>query len=136
MVVNWIEKLLHLKAVRFLCNLFLRKTLILCGDVEKNPGPFNKSNMSTFDKVLDPFQKCLKFFLIKARSIQSNYEDLSNWLEQLDLQTVIILTETWVSEQQDTNFNISNKPFFLQFKTNRSPARWGCWSVDPLTLQC
>ena len=69
--------------------------------------------MSTFDKVLDPSQ-CLKFFLINARSIQNKYEDLSNLLEQLDSQTILILTETWVSEQQDTNFNTSNEHLFLQ----------------------
>ena len=94
--------------------MFLRKPLLLCGDVEKNPGPFNTSNLSTFNKVLDPCQKCLKFFLINARSIQNKYEDLSNLLEQLDSQTILIVTETWVSEQQDTNFNISNEHLFLQ----------------------
>ena len=62
----------------------------------------------------DPTQKCLKFFLINARSIQNNYEDLSNLIEQLDSQTILIVTETWVSEQQDTNLNISNEHLFLQ----------------------
>ena len=113
-MVSWIENILHLKAVRFLCSLVLRKTILLCGDVEKNPGPFNTSNLSTFDRVLDPSQKCLKFFLIIARSIQNNYEDLSNLLEQLDLQTILIVTETWISEQQDSNFSISKEHLFLQ----------------------
>ena len=89
----------------------LRKTLLLWGDVEENPGPFNTSNLSTFDKVLDPSQKCLKSFLINARSIQNNYEDLSNLLEQLNSQTTLLLIETWISEKQDTNFNISNEHF-------------------------
>ena len=113
-MVSWIEKILCLKAVRFLCNLVLRRTLLLCGDVEKNLGPFKTSNLSTFDKVLDPSQKCLKFFLKNALSIQNKYEDLSNLLEQLDSQTILIVTETWISEQQDTNFNISNEHLFLQ----------------------
>ena len=56
----------------------------------------------------------MKFFLINARSIQINYADLSNLLEQLDLQTIIIVTETRISVQQDTNFNISNYHLFLQ----------------------
>ena len=64
--------------------------------------------------MLDPSQKCLKFFLINARSIQKKYEDLSNLLEQLDSQTILIVTETWISEQQDTNFNISNEHLLLQ----------------------
>ena len=81
---------------------------------KKNPGPFHTSNLSTFDKVQDPSRKCLKFFLINARSIQNNYENLSNLIEQLDSQTILIVTETWVSEQQDTNLNISNEHLFLQ----------------------
>ena len=55
-MVSWIEKKFRLKTVRFLCNLVLKKTLLLCGDVEKNPGPFNTSNLLTFDKMLDPSQ--------------------------------------------------------------------------------
>ena len=65
-------------------------------------------------KVLDPSQKCLKFFLINARSIQNKYEDLSNLLEQLDSQIILRVTETWISEQQDTNSKISNEHLFLQ----------------------
>ena len=101
------------KAVRFLCNLVLRKTLLLCGDVEKNPGPFNSSKLSTFDKVLDPSQECLKFFLKNALSIQNKYEDLSNLPQQLDSQTILIVTETWISEQHDTNFKNSNEHLFF-----------------------
>ena len=102
------------KVVRFLRNFVLKKTLLLFGDVGKNPGPFRTSNLSTFDKVLDPSQKCLNFFLINARSIQNKYEDLSNLLEQLDSQTILIVTEAWICEQQDTNFNIINEHLFLQ----------------------
>ena len=82
--------------------------------IEDNPGPFNTSNLSTFDKVLDPSQKCLKIFLMNACGIQNKYADLSNLLEQLDSQTILIVTETWISEQQDTNFKISNEHLFLQ----------------------
>ena len=74
-MVSWNEKILRPKVVRFLCNLVLRKTLLLCGDVEESPGPFNTWKLSNCDKVLDPSQKCLKFFLINARSIQNKYED-------------------------------------------------------------
>ena len=35
-------------------------------------------------------------------------------IEQLDPQIVLIVTEKWVSEQQDTNFNITNEHLFLQ----------------------
>ena len=72
-------------------------------------GHFNTSKLSTFDKVLDVSQKCLNFFLINARSIQKNY-----LIQQLDSPTKLIITETWISEQQDTNLIISNDHLFLQ----------------------
>ena len=113
-MLSWNGKIWRLKDVRFLCNLVLRKTLLLCGYVEKKFEPFNTSNLSTFHKVLDPSQMYLKFFHINALSIQNKYEEFSNLLEQLDSQTKLIVTETWISEQQDTNFNISKENFFLQ----------------------
>ena len=64
--------------------------------------------------MLHPAQNCLKFFPINARSIQNKYEDLSNLLQQQDSQTILIVAETWISEQQDTNFNISNEHLFLK----------------------
>ena len=88
--------------------------LLLFGDVEKQLRPFNTLQFSTFDKVLDPSQKCLKLFLIKSRSIQKKYEDLSKLLQQIDSQTILVVTETWSSDQQDTNFNISNEHLFLR----------------------
>ena len=113
-MVNWSKNFLRPKTVRFLCNLVLRKTLLLCGYVEKNFGPFNTSNLSTFDKVLDPSPKFLKFFLMNARSIQNKNEDLSNVPQQLVSQTILIVTETGIPEQQYTKFNISNEHLFLQ----------------------
>ena len=122
--------------------MVLRKTLLLCGDVEKNPGPLNTSKLSTFDKALDPSQKCLKFCLINARSIQNKYEDLSNLLEQLDSQTILIVTEILISKQQDTNFNISNEHFFLQKARSKQTGvqregvlEFGCPDTSMLNLR-
>ena len=47
-----------------------------------------------------------------------NIEELSNLLQQLDSQTILIVTKTWTSEQQDTNFNNSIEQLF--FKKVRS----------------
>ena len=118
-MVSWSDKILLPKAVCFLSSFILRKTLLLCGDVEKNPGPFYSSKLSTSDKVLDPSQKRLKFFLINARTIQNKYEDVSDWLQQLDSQTILIVTETWISEQQDINFNVSNEHLYLQIAQSK-----------------
>ena len=81
--------------------------------------------------MLDPSQKRLKFFLINARTIQKKYEDFSNWLQQLDSQTTLIVTETWISEQQDTNFNVSNEHLYLQKAQSKQTGvqRGGCVGV-------
>ena len=127
-MVSCNKKILRPKAVRFLCSFVLRKTLILCGDVRL----FNTSKVSAFDKVLDSSQNCLKFLLIDfSRSIENKYEDLSNLLQQLDSQTILIVTETWISEQPDTNFN---EHLSLQNARSKQKGlqRGGCvgvWSV-------
>ena len=42
------------------------------------------------------------------------FGDLSNLLQQLVLQTILIVNETGIPEQQYTKFNISNEHLFLQ----------------------
>ena len=99
LLVSWREKNFHPKLFVFFAILILRRTLLLCGYVEKNPGPFNTSKLSTFDKALKPSQKSLIFFLINAHCIKNKYEELSNLLQQLDSQTILIVTNTRISEQ-------------------------------------
>ena len=63
-------------------------------------------------------QKGIKFLLFNARSIQNKYQDISNLLQQLDSETIVIVTETWMSEEQSLNINLSAEHNFL--RENRS----------------
>ena len=77
-----------------------RSFLLLCGDIEKNPGLFDASKLSTLDDAIFGAQKSIKFLLFSARSIQNKYQDLSNLLQHLDSETVVIVTDTCMSEEQ------------------------------------
>ena len=61
-------------------------------------------------------QNGIKFLLFNARSIQKKYQDISNLLQQLDLETIDIVAQTWVSEEQSLSFNLSAEHIFLHKK--------------------
>ena len=105
--------LLFIAAVRCVSLFPNRSFLLLCGDIEKNPGPFDSSKLSTLDDAIFGAQNGIKFLLFNARSIQNKYQDKSNLLQQLDSETFVIVTETWMSEEQSLNINLSAEHNFL-----------------------
>ena len=88
--------------------------LLLCGDIERNTGPFDVSKLSTLDDAIFGAQNGIKFLLFKARSIQNKYHDISNFLQQLDSETILIVIETWTNEEQSLNINLSDEHNFLK----------------------
>ena len=97
--------LLFIAAVRSVSRFPNRNFLLLCGDIE-NPGPYD-SKLSSLDDAIFGAQTGIKFLLFNARSIQNKYQDISNLLQQLDSETFVIVTETWMSEDQSWNINLS-----------------------------
>ena len=63
-------------------------------------------------------QNGIKFLHFNAHSIQNRYRDISNLLQQLDSETIVIVTETWMSEEQSLNINLSVEHNFMH--KNRS----------------
>ena len=49
--------------------------LLLCGIIEKYPGPFDASKFFTLDDALFGAQNGIKFLLFNARSIRNKYKD-------------------------------------------------------------
>ena len=92
-----------------------RSFLLLCGDIEKNSGPFDDSKLCTLDDAIFGVQNGIKFLLFNARcsSIQNKYQDISNLLRQLNSETIVFVTETWMSEEQSLNINLSAEKNFL-----------------------
>ena len=70
------------------------------------------------DDAIFGAQTGIKFLLFNARSMQNKYQDISNILQQLDSETFDIVTETWMSEEQSWNTNLSAENNFLH--KNRS----------------
>ena len=65
------------------------------------------------------FQNGIKFLCSQhAHSIQNKYQDISNLLQQLDSENIVIVTETWMSEEQSLNINHSAEQNFMH--KNRS----------------
>ena len=118
--------LLFIAAVRSLSLFPNRSFLLLCGDIEKNPGPFDASKLSSLDDAILGAQNGIKFLLFNARSIQNMYQDLSNLLQQLDSETIVIVTETWISEEQSLNINLSAEHNFLhKYRSHQTGAAKG-----------
>ena len=84
--------LLYIAAVRCVSRFPNRNVLLLCGDIEKNPGPFDASKLSTLDDAMFGAQNGIKFLLFNACSIQNKYQDISNLLQQLDSEIIVIVT--------------------------------------------
>ena len=105
--------LLLIVAVRCVSPFPHRCFLLLCGDIERNPGLFDASKLSTLDDAIFGAQNGIEFLLFNARSIQNRYQDISNLLQQLNSETIVIVTETWMSEEQSLNINLSAEHNFL-----------------------
>ena len=109
--------LVFIAAVRSVSRFPNRNFLLLCGDIEKNPGPYD-SKLSSLDDAIFGAQTGIKFLFFNARSIQNKYQGISNLLQQLDSETFVIVIETWMSEDQSWNINLSAEYNFLH--KNRS----------------
>ena len=97
---------------------FLTKThlILLCGDVESNPGP-NLLNLQTFEGYekhkananLHP-----SFVYTNIRSVNNKHAEISDFLQQQNRQTCFNVTETWIDDNQKKPMNfLSNNHHFV-----------------------
>ena len=116
-----------------------RNFLLLCGETEQNRGPFDASKLSTLDDAIFGAQTGIKFLLFNARSIQNKYQDISNLLHQLDSETIVIVTETWMSEEQSLNINLCAQHNFLHknqsHQTEAKSGDVGIWIPQKLNFK-
>ena len=108
--------LLFIAAVRSVSLFPNRSFSFLCGDIEKNFEPFDASKLSTSDDAIFGAQFGIQFLLFNALRIQDKYQDTSNFLQQKDSETIVIVTETWMSEEQSLNINLSAEHNFWHKK--------------------
>ena len=108
--------LLFMAAVRSVSLFPNRSFSLLCGDIEKNSEPFDASKLSTLDDAIFGAQFGIHFLIFNALRIQDKYQDTSNLLQQLDSEAIVIVTETWMSEEQSLNINLTAEHNFLHKK--------------------
>ena len=113
--------LFSIAAVRCVSRFPSRSSSLLCGDIEKNLGLFDASKLSTLADAIFGAQNGIKFLLFNARSIQKRDQDISNLPQQLYSETIVIVTETWMSEDQSLKINLCAEHNFLH--KNRSHQR-------------
>ena len=70
------------------------------------------------DDALFGAQNVKKFLHFTARSIQNKLQDISNLLQLLDSETIVIVAEIWLSEEQSFNIILSAEHIFMD--KNRS----------------
>ena len=93
---------------------FSQKTVFFIhfGDVERNLGPFVGS------KIIEISNKLMLYLaLIVALSfdisLQNRYQDKSNFLHQLDLETIVLVTESWISGGKKLKYKIQCEHNFM-----------------------
>ena len=90
--------------------------ILLCGDVEYNPGP-NLLNLQTFKgyenyKANANLHPC--FVYTNIRSVNNKHDEISDFLQQQNRQTCFIVTETWINDNQKIPMNfLSNNHHFV-----------------------
>ena len=81
-------------------SLIVSLLLILSGDIEKNPGPV--SNYTDVLKHIKQTEDQLKFINSNCRSLNRKRGDLKVLLKDFGHNTIIDLTETWLSSENDS----------------------------------
>ena len=90
--------------------------ILLCGDVESNPGP-NLLNLQTFEgyekhKANANLHPC--FVYTNIRSVNNKHEEILDFLLQQNRQTCFIVLETWINDNQKIPVNfLSNNHHFV-----------------------
>ena len=65
------------------------------------------------DDVYFGDQNGIKFLFFNTCSIQNKYQDISNLFQQLDSETIVMVTETGMSEEQSLDTNLSAEHHFM-----------------------
>ena len=72
--------------------------LLMCGDVESNPGPFAYEHFVT---NIRNYSDNLKFTLLNARGIRTKYTEFANIVHDLGKNSIVAVTETWLDNDDN-----------------------------------
>ena len=116
--LGFFTKTSKMKNIDLQLKLFLKFRLLRSGDIELNPGPLNFENAI---KDLRLYQDNLKFLTLNCASIHKKREGLKTLLKQMDNNTILGLTETWLdANDSDSIWNVDNEKYKI-FRSDRSP---------------
>ena len=82
--------------------------LLLSGDIERNPGPVMIYTQTL--RIIQNKENYLKYVHLNFQDIQKKQNGLKNLSNDLGLNTVLAITETWLTKKDEfTTWDISNK---------------------------
>ena len=99
-------------------SLIVSLLLILSGDIEKNPGP-----VSIYTDVLKHIKQTedqLKFINLNCRSLNRKRGDLKVFFKDFGHNTIIDLTETWLSSENDSKLWEIDSEKLVSFRCDRN----------------
>ena len=116
--LGFFTKTSKMKNIALQLKLCLKFRLLRSGDIELNPGPLNFENAI---KDLRLYQDNLKFLTLNCTSLHKKREGLKTLLKQMDNNTILGLTETWLdANDSDSIWYVDNEKYKI-FRSDRSP---------------
>ena len=95
----------------------ISKTLLLCGDLETNPGPAAIGYMDLQHQV-SCSPSLLKFFHVNAQSARKQRTHLIKLIQDLTPNTIFGITETWLTPEDDEKLWHLD-PLYSSFRNDR-----------------
>ena len=95
----------------------MSETLLLCGDVETNPGPAAIAYMDLQHQV-SRSRSLLKFFHVNAQSAMKQRTHLMKLIQDLTPNTIFGITERWLTPEDDENLSDLD-PMYSSFRNDR-----------------
>lgn len=94
--------------------------LIRAGDIETNPGPKKMKTYSDLIKATENNILNLKYACINFQNLSIKHQEFTKFVNDLDHQSIIGVTETWMNESySDNNWVIDNEAFKI-FRCDRN----------------
>ena len=95
-----INALLYMSIVQICCHFnVVCCLLLLCGDIEQNPGP---QSFSDVIKYIHNDESCLHTLHQNAQNLRNKYTEFQSLVNSLNAQSILAISETWFDEIDDT----------------------------------
>jgi hypothetical protein len=118
---NYIEWNQFLGASTEMLKCIARSIILLSGDIHPNPGPVE--TIEHLKTQLSKHKKNIKVLHLNAQSISKKWTCYRSFVEQLDDNTILMINETWLSNNDSDNNWIFDKEKYILLRKDRDIQR-------------